>query len=126
MPVRRQSFARFSKWWTVMRFPGETASDRHEQRDDHRDARVDRAATKYGAKIVACQPGTRAIAKVPGDDAVHREHERRGKRGEVEIAARVVAPLLVGPAPPQRTDRVQLLAPPVAMSRTAAMSGINP
>ena len=44
-------------------------------------------ATKYGGKIVVCQPGVERHREVQGHDGVHREHERRGERGEEQVRA---------------------------------------
>ena len=67
-------------------------------------------ATKYGAKIVPCQPGTMRHGEVPGHHRVHREHQRRGQRGQVEVGPGVVPPLVVGALPADRGQRVDLLA----------------
>src|SRR6266704_595459 len=57
MPVRRHSFARFSKWWTVM------SSSRWNSLRIGTSSVITIAtpeyiapATQYGAKMVACQP----------------------------------------------------------------------
>ena len=48
--------------------------------------------------------------EVERHDAVHREHERRGERGEEEIGAREVAPLVIRVSPAERERGEDALA----------------
>ena len=54
--------------------------------------------------------GDDAQSKVPGDDAVHRYHQRGGQGGKKQVAADVVAPLFVGAGPAQRQPGENFLA----------------
>ena len=49
--------------------------------------------------------------EVPRHDRVHREHQRSGQRGQIQIGPRVVPPLVVGALPADRAPGVDHLAP---------------
>ena len=58
-------------------------------------------ATKYGGKIVECQPGSDARSRSRDDTiAVHRDHERRREPGEQAVGDAVVAPVRAEPRQP--------------------------
>ncbi len=63
-------------------------------------------ATKYGGKMVVCQPGTTLRGEVERHDGVHREHQRRRKRGEEQVRHLIMTPLAVAVAPAQREEPV--------------------
>ena len=42
-------------------------------------------ATKYGGKMVVCQPGRMEMREVQGHDGVHREDQRRRQAGEQQV-----------------------------------------
>src|SRR4051812_13858350 len=67
-------------------------------------------ATKYGGKIVECQPGS-CDGEVAGDHAVHREHQRRRQAGQQAIDDPIVAQVLGRAAPAQREHAVDDLLP---------------
>ena len=69
-------------------------------------------ATKYGGKIVECQPGTMAAAKIQADHAVNRQDERRGQAGEKQIRGLMPLPMRGGAAPAQRKNAVDDLFTP--------------
>ena len=50
-------------------------------------------ATKYGGKIVVCQPGSWDDREVEGDDRVHREHQRRREGSEEQVGPLVDVPV---------------------------------
>ena len=49
-------------------------------------------ATKYGGKIVVCQPGRTDDREVERHHAMHRQHQRRRQAREQQIGLLVVAP----------------------------------
>src|SRR6478672_11349908 len=84
-------------------------------------------ATKYGGKIVVCQPGVRAMAK--SNDTTECTDSTRG----VENAARkryALAKCLHSRSeflqPRDRTPKILLRTGFFSRSRRTAMSGINP
>ena len=85
-------------------------------------------ATKYGGKIVVCQPGMMRHGEVEGHDRVHREHQRRRQAGEQQVADLVVAPVPARAAPAEREDAVDdaLRRASCDESRSAARSGMRP
>jgi hypothetical protein len=58
-------------------------------------------ATKYGGKIVVCQPGMMRDGEVETDDGVHGEHERRCESCHDQIRTFVMLPVTVGESPAQ-------------------------
>ena len=85
-------------------------------------------ATKYGGKIVVCQPGMTRRREVERDDAVHREHERRRERGEDQVRALVVLPVAVRAAPAEGEERRRCAGATWSStrSRSVARSGMRP
>src|SRR5260221_542954 len=90
----------------------EYLANRREEGDHHAAARVDPAGDEVGGENRGVPTRDERHREVPGDDAVDRQHQRRRERGEVEIAPGVVPPLFVRARPPDRCQRIQLLAPP--------------
>ena len=66
-------------------------------------------ATKYGGKIVVCQPGTMPIGEVEADDGVHREHQRRRQAGQQQVRRLVAMPVPRRTAPAHRQHAVDHL-----------------
>jgi hypothetical protein len=58
-------------------------------------------ATKYGGKIVVCQPGSCRDGEVERHDRVHGEHERRREGGEQEVGLLEVHPVPDEPRQPR-------------------------
>ena len=79
-------------------------ADDDQQVDDQRHAREDRARHEVGREDRAVPARHLRHREVPRHDAVHRQHQRRGEGGEVEIGAVVVLPLRVR-RPSSRTRR---------------------
>ena len=52
-------------------------------------------ATKYGGKIVVCQPGSCATAKSKLTTRVDAQHQRRGQRGQQQVGPLVDVPMPV-------------------------------
>src|SRR2546425_2643715 len=90
----------------------EQLANRREQRDHQAAPRVDRPGDEVRGENRGVPAGDQRHREVPGHDAVHREDQGRREGGEVQITACVVPPLFVGACPPDRRERVQLLAPP--------------
>ena len=67
-------------------------------------------ATKYGGKMVVCQPGQLRHGEVQRHDRVHGQHQRRRKTGENQIRLFVVAPVTVRAGPTQREQAVNELS----------------
>ena len=61
-------------------------------------------ATKYGGKIVVCQPGMTEVAKSKRHDGVHGEHQRRREAGQDQVGRFVVAPVPGRAAPAEATE----------------------
>ena len=85
-------------------------------------------ATKYGGKIVVCQPGMTDVGEVERHDRVHREHQRRREAGEDQVRALVVVPVAVRAAPAERERRRRRSGGRLlfARSRSVARSGTRP
>ena len=85
-------------------------------------------ATKYGGKIVVCQPGSDRGREVERHDGVHREHQRRREAGQDQVGLLVVAPVAGRAAPAEASSAVDVLARTslVARSRSVARSGTRP
>ena len=84
----------------------ERPPERDDQRHHHAEARVDGAGHEVGGEDGAVPAGDDRRGEVPAHHRVHREHQRRGQRGQVEVGARVVPPLVVGALPAGRCQRV--------------------
>ena len=85
-------------------------------------------ATKYGGKIVACQPGTIADGEVEADDRVHRHHQRRREPRQQQVR-RLVAMPVPGRAAPAHGEACRRRSVPPGCgerSRSVARSGISP
>ena len=86
--------------------------ERDDERNDHRDAGVDGTGNEIRREDGRVPPRDNRDGEVPRHHRVHREDERRCQGRHIEVSPRVVAPLVVAPAPPQRRDGVQFLPPP--------------
>ena len=85
-------------------------------------------ATKYGGKIVVCQPGNDRHGEVEAHHRVDAQHQRRGQGGQEQVGPLVDVPL-PGRAPPAQGENAverTAAAGVVARSRSVARSGIMP
>ncbi len=79
------------------------------ERQDHREAGVDRARDEVGREDRGVPARDDADREVETDDRVHRHHERRRQPREQEVRRLVAVPVLRRAAPAERRDPVDLL-----------------
>ena len=87
-------------------FELEQPPQRHQQRQDHAKARIDRPGDEIGREDGGMPAGELRDGKVQGDDGMHREHQGRGKAGQDQIGLLVIAPVPVGAGPAERKKAV--------------------
>ena len=85
-------------------------------------------ATKYGGKIVECQPGRIADREVERHDRVHRDDQRRRQAGQEQVGRPVAMPVPRRAPPAHRQERRRCTAPSDSWPGPAsvARSGISP
>ena len=89
----------------------EDPAHRDHHRQHHREAREDGAGHEVGREDRRVPAGHDRHGEVPGHDAVHREHQRRGEAREVQHRPAVRLPLPRGALPAEREHRVERAAP---------------
>ena len=89
----------------------EYPSERHQQRDHHRQPREDGSGHEVGREDRAVPARQDRHREVPGHHAVDRHDERGRQGGKESVQRHVVPPLPVGPEPAQRQHAVDLPAP---------------
>ena len=87
-------------------------AQRDQQRQHHREARVDGAGDEVGREDRRVPARHERHREVEAHHGVHREHERRGQAREQHVRRLVPVPVRGRPAPAHRQDAVDQLREP--------------